>query len=225
MDLSKQYDDFADKFSNSVNNTLISRNEFYKIIKKENLVNTKLLDVGCGDGTDLSFYESLGAEVFGCDASEELVNIAKNKLPNSQIEVCNFENLPFENNHFDFVFSKYALQISEEIERDLNEMLRVCKKGGTLIFLVVHPIRQFIEKKGDFKDYYKRANVESVIFGGKIISSEPSHTFSEYFSKDFLEKARFMYFYEGSDFYDTSVQQIKGEYYPTFMICKFIKNN
>ncbi len=222
MSIDKQYNSFAKDFSDSVASPLISRNIFYKVLD-EDLVGKSLLDVACGDGTDLLYYKQKGAIVSGIDASEELVNIAKQKLTDSDIRVALIENLPYEDNSFDVVVSKYAIQTSENIEKSLMELSRVAKSGALIFYLVTHPLRQFLEKKEKFRDYYKQEKVDSVLFKGEIVTQEPSHTFSEYFSEKVLKEVRLVSVTEGSDFSDTSAQQVGGDYYPTFMICKLRK--
>jgi len=223
MRIDKQYNQFAKDFSDSVNLPLISRNIFYKTLGTD-LEGKSLLDIACGDGVDLVYYKNLGAKVSGVDASEELIGIAKSKLPENDIRVGLLESLPYENDSFDIVLSKYAIQTSENIEESLNEISRVAKSGALIIYLVTHPIRQFLEKKSKFRDYYKQEKVGSVLFKGDIVVEEPSHTFSEYFNKNFLRNIKLISVIEGSDFSDTSAQQVSGDYYPTFMICKLIKD-
>lgn len=223
MSIAKQYNEFADDFSGSVDNSLVSRIQFYKVLKKIDLNEKSVLDAGCGDGIDLVHYEEQGAIVSGCDASEELIKIAQERLPEREIKVGLFEDLPFEDSQFDYVLSKYALQTSEDVETSVQEMIRVLKTNGELIFLTVHPLRQFMEKKSKHRDYYKQEKVGSVLFKGSIVAEEPSHTFSEYFSSSILEKLQLLEIYEGSDFSDTSAQQVNGDYYPTFLICRFKK--
>ena len=84
MDLSKQYNEFSKKFSDvhdvGENSNRDNRKVFYdhlEFIKP----GIKLLDLGCGDGTDLVYYKKLGTDIYGVDASQELLNIAKKKLP------------------------------------------------------------------------------------------------------------------------------------------------
>ncbi|MGV8130928.1 MAG: class I SAM-dependent methyltransferase [Candidatus Pacearchaeota archaeon] len=222
MNTDKQYNEFAKEFSDSVSAPLVSRNEFYKTLGKD-LSDKKLLDVACGDGVDLLYYQSLGAEVSGMDASDDLVKIAQSKIPNADLKVGMFENIPFLDNSFDIVVSKYAIQTTDNLQAALQEITRVTKRGGLIQYLTVHPLRQFVEKKGKFRDYYKQEKVDSVLFNGEMVVQEHSHTFAEYFSEDILKNLRLVSLYEGSDFADTSAQQVAGDYYPTFMICKFIK--
>ncbi len=222
MSNDKQYNEFAEDFSESVSSPLISRNEFYKILGKD-ISNKTLLDVACGDGVDLVYYQKLGGVVSGIDAAEGLVSIAKSKLPDADIRVGLFDNLPFDDNSFDVVVSKYAIQTSENVQKALTEFTRVAKPGAIIMYLTVHPLRQFMEKKGKFRDYYKQEKIDSVLFNGDVVVQEYSHTLSDYFNEKALENLRLISVTEGSDFSDTSAQQVAGDYYPTFMICKLTK--
>ena len=125
MDLSNQYNKIAKEFSRvhdiGENSNRENRKVFYSnldFIKP----GIKLLDLACGDGLDLAYYKSLGAEIYGLDASEEFVAIAKEKLPKSDIRVGLFKNLPFENNFFDVVLSKYAIQTSHDLNPVFSEI-------------------------------------------------------------------------------------------------------
>lgn len=222
MSKEKQYDQFADDFSAAVNNDLVSRKVFYGILGKD-LQSKSLLDVACGDGIDMIYYQSLGAEVSGIDASAELIEIAKTKLPGVDLKVGVFEQLPFEDNSFDVVVSKYAIQTSAELKQPLQELTRVTKPGGLIVYLTLHPIRQFMEKKSKFRDYYKQEVVDSVLFNGAVVVQEHSHTMNEYLNEESLAGVRLVSLTEGTDFSDTSAQQVGGDYYPTFMILKLIK--
>ncbi len=222
MSNDKQYNEFAEDFSESVSSPLISRNEFYKILGKD-ISNKTLLDVACGDGVDLVYYQKLGVVVSGIDAAEGLVSIAKSKLPDADIRVGLFDNLPFDDNSFDVVVSKYAIQTSEDVQKALTEFTRVAKPGAMIVYLTVHPLRQFMEKKGKFRDYYKQEKIDSVLFNGDVVVQEHSHTLSDYFNEQALENLKLISVTEGSDFSDTSAQQVAGDYYPTFMICKLTK--
>ena len=56
-----------------------------------------------------------------------------------------------------------------------------------------------------------------------MVAKEPSHTLSEYLPSSLLKSLHLLEIYEGADFADTSAQQVGGDYYPTFLICRFKK--
>jgi len=98
-----------------------------------------VLDVGCGTG--LLTYEISKAnpesEIFGIDASEPMIDVARRKRSN---EKCNYrqalgENLPFEDESFDVVTSAlFFHHVDYELKQKcLSEAFRVLKKGGKLL--------------------------------------------------------------------------------------------
>ena len=90
-------------------------------IIKENLEikpTDKLLDVGCGTGFSLEYFD---CDCQGIEPSKEMV---KN---NEKIIIGKAENLPFEDNSFDIVISVTAIHNFDDIEQGLKEIKRVGK--------------------------------------------------------------------------------------------------
>jgi ubiquinone/menaquinone biosynthesis C-methylase UbiE len=223
MDLSKQYDQFAEDFSRihdaGENSNRDNRKVFYDqldFIKP----GVKLLDLACGDGLDLVYYRKLGAEVYGLDASEKLIDIAKQRLPDADIRIGTFEKLPYEDNYFDVILSKYAIQTSENLNPVFQEIYRVLKPGGILMYLVTHPFRQFLEKKEGKTDYFEQKIVQSRILNDAIVVEEPSHTLNEYLTSEFLKNFDIRFY---GEFWDAAAEQIEGKKYPGYFILKAIK--
>lgn len=220
MDLAKQYNNFADDFSEhhvaDKNSNKISREYFYNHIDflKPGM---KLLDLACGDGTDLIYYKKLGADIYGIDASEKLLGIAKNKLPSANLKIGFLENIPFEDNFFDIVLSKYAIQTSSDVSPIFSEIYRILKPNGIIMYLVVHPFRQYFEKKEPRGNYFEQKIVDSHLFSGKVIVKEPTHTMTEYLN-DFLFKNFDVQSYD--ECWDPAAEQIDGKKYPGFFILK-----
>ncbi len=225
MGLSKQYNDFAEDFSKvhdiGENSNRDNRKIFYgelDFLKS----GSRLLDLACGDGLDLLYYKTLGAEVYGIDASKELIKIAKDRLPDADIREGNFEKLPYEDNYFDIVLSKYAIQTSENLSPVFQEIARVLRSGGALVFLVTHPFRQYFEKKDERANYFEQKIVDAKILNNTIVVKEPSHIINEYLTESFLKDFD-MRFYE--EYWDAAAEQIGGRKYPGFFIIKAVKRN
>jgi len=223
MDLSKQYNDFAGEFfaahdigknSNNFNRQLFC--SYLDFIKP----GMKLLDLACGDGLDLVHYRELDCEVCGVDASEEMVTLAKKRLPDANIVVGFFEKIPFEDNSFDTVVSKYAIQTAADIAPAFTEIHRVLKPGGIMMYLVTHPFRQYFEKKDPAADYFERQIVDSHILNDSVTVKEPSHTMKEYLS-EFLFENFDVQFYDEQ--WDPAAEQIGETRYPGFFILKATK--
>jgi ubiquinone/menaquinone biosynthesis C-methylase UbiE len=220
MDLSNQYNNFAQKFSDihdeGDNSNRDNRKVFYghiDFVKPK----MKLLDLACGDGLDLEYYKTLGAEIFGLDASDKLVEIARKRNPEADIKVGLFEKIPFEDSYFDVVLSKYAIQTSEDMSPVFSEIYRVLKPGGIMMYLVTHPFRQYLEKKEKITDYFEQKIVDSNILNNSIIVKEPSHTLNEYLSDFLFNNFDVQSF---NEYFDPAAEQIGENKYPGYFVLK-----
>ncbi|NOX19446.1 MAG: class I SAM-dependent methyltransferase [Chlorobi bacterium] len=94
---------------------------------------TTLLDVGCGSGGASILANDRGAEVYGFDITEGLLDFARRRVPKGKFETADIEELPYEDNMFDVVFAANSLQYSENRNAALQELIRVCKPTGQII--------------------------------------------------------------------------------------------
>jgi SAM-dependent methyltransferase len=95
----------------------------------------RVLDVGCGAGGAMEVARSLGAEVCGVDASPNLVEIARARLPDARVDVGEMENLAFDASAFDVVTGFNSYQFAGDVLQALGEARRVCKPGGRVAVL------------------------------------------------------------------------------------------
>ena len=210
-----QYNSVAERYSKSfLEYNQESIQAYFKHFNMK-LKGKKVLDLGCGDGHDLSKMKAFGAVIYGIDGSKEMVKLAREKNPEGTIEIGRFDEIPFQDKTFDIVMSKWAIQTANFIEPIYGEIIRVLKPGGKLIYLACHPIRQFLEKKRKGKDYFKKEIVESVFFDGQITAFEPSHTFNEYLSPTFFNHFILEAYEEG---FDAAAEKINGDIYPSYFI-------
>lgn len=95
-----------------------------------------VLDLGCGTG---SFIESQTTDAknkniqwHGLDPSEEMLQIARTKVPFAKFHTGAAENMPFASNHFDYVTSRFSFHHFDDRLMALKEMHRILKPGGFL---------------------------------------------------------------------------------------------
>ncbi len=120
-------------------NREVERPLIFKLVPK-NLSDLSLLDVGCGPGIHIKEYEKRGANCFGIDFSEQMIQLAKKGCPNSNFNIGNVNNLEFEDNSFDIVTASLVLDHLKDLSKGIDEISRVLKKGGLFIFSAPHPI-------------------------------------------------------------------------------------
>ena len=105
----------------------------------------RLLEVGCGIGTDLVRFARGGALVTGIDLSGTAIDLARRNfelhgLTASSLEVGNGEALAFPDASFDVVYGHGVIQYTANPEALLHECHRVLRPGGQAIFMVYNRI-------------------------------------------------------------------------------------
>ncbi|SRR6056297_367416 len=89
----------------------------------------KILDLGCGDGLT-TFFLSKKGKVIGVDLNTDQ---AKKKFPNLNFLSANAEKLPFDKNTFDKVYCFDVLEHVDNVDKTLEQITKVLKKGGHLV--------------------------------------------------------------------------------------------
>ncbi|NJE08733.1 class I SAM-dependent methyltransferase [Thermococcus sp. M39] len=93
----------------------------------------RALDLGCGTGNYTIELYKRGFDVIGVDLSQEMLRIAKAKIPNVLFIRADAYNLPFKKEVFDLVLSVTMFEFIYEPEKVLNEIHRVLKPGGEVV--------------------------------------------------------------------------------------------
>jgi len=100
----------------------------------------RVLEVGCGIGTDGIQFARHGALYTGADLTDAAVKITKEQFDvfgqTGDIVKLNAEELPFPDNHFDHVYSFGVIQHSPYPGRIVNEIYRVLKPAGTITIML-----------------------------------------------------------------------------------------
>jgi ubiquinone/menaquinone biosynthesis C-methylase UbiE len=98
----------------------------------------RVLDVATGPGYVAAAFAEAGCEVVGLDLTPAPLMIAEQLrtargLTNLRFQLGDAEHLPFAEQMFDIVVSRYALHHCEDPQRVLTEMARVCHLQGTVV--------------------------------------------------------------------------------------------
>lgn len=105
-----------------------------------NLANKKILDVGCGGGTQLGRFISYGAQsenLAGIDLLADRIEQARNSYPSIDWRVGSAHQLPFPDASFDLViiFTVFSSILDLSLrQRIADEIWRVRKPGGLVLY-------------------------------------------------------------------------------------------
>ena len=90
----------------------------------------RLLDIACGSGLAVRIAAGTGATVAGIDASEELISVARQRVPDADLRVGSMYELPWADASFDAAVSVNGIWGGGEIA--VAEAFRVLRPGGML---------------------------------------------------------------------------------------------
>lgn len=101
-------------------------------------VSGRVLEIGIGSGLNLPFYQN-DVAVTGVDPSAELRVMAEEVAADNQVDVefvtRTAEDLPFDDNTFDAAVVTWTFCTIPQPELAVQEIRRVMKKSGQLIFI------------------------------------------------------------------------------------------
>jgi ubiquinone/menaquinone biosynthesis C-methylase UbiE len=104
----------------------------------------RVLEVGCGAGTDLVRFARTGAIPTGIDLAASAVTLARQNFAleglHANLLVADGEQLPFAGRSFDLVYAHGVVQYTTDAAALVGECRRVLKTGGTAIFQVYNRI-------------------------------------------------------------------------------------
>ena len=89
----------------------------------------KICEAGCNIGNNLKGFPT-SQQVYGFDMSKHALEKAKKKHPSFQFKEGNLNNIPFEDESFDLVFTRGVLIHihNDDLDNILKELFRVSKK-------------------------------------------------------------------------------------------------
>ena len=124
--------------------------ESIKILMQDNNLK-RVLDVGCGTGKIVQFFNQQGFNAIGCDKSKIAIEVAK-KVSKKSFIVASATKLPFKTGSFDLVISISTIEhlIQDDVRQFLQEACRVLKPHGFIFMITPNyasPLRYLLGKK------------------------------------------------------------------------------
>ncbi len=102
----------------------------------------RVLEIGCGLGTDGAQFAQAGAGYTGVDLTEAATNLARLRFElfglSGQFRQADAENLDFPDNSFDIIYSHGVLHHTPDTARAVREAHRVLRPGGVAKVMLYH---------------------------------------------------------------------------------------
>lgn len=133
----------------------------------------KIVELGCGLSPMLAYAAHFN-KAYGVDYSQKTIEQAQRLYPEIEYICSDVTDTPFPDEHFDAVIAGEVIEHLEHPNRLLNEMERICKKGGKIILSTPH--LEFIDPEhlwefevSDFTNWgFETEIVASQRFNGRI---------------------------------------------------------
>lgn len=116
---------------------------FDALIPFKELRDSRVLEIGVGNGSHAQLLASSAREFVGIDLTSYAVEattkrLAVNGVTGARVLQMDAESLQFEDNSFDFIWTWGVIHHSANTARVLEEMHRVLKPGGRAVVMVYH---------------------------------------------------------------------------------------
>jgi SAM-dependent methyltransferase len=102
----------------------------------------RVLEVGCGTGTDLSLFARGGALAYGVDLTRTGAVTSATRLKHyglaQRVSIGDAEILPFRDSTFDLVYCWGVIHHTPDTLKAASELLRVVRPGGSVRAMIYH---------------------------------------------------------------------------------------
>jgi ubiquinone/menaquinone biosynthesis C-methylase UbiE len=113
-----------------------------RLMEFQNFRDARLLEVGCGMGTDLLQFSRGGARCVGVDLTPRSIEITQHRFKlygaDGTFMISDGEHLPFRDESFDVVYSNGVLHHTPDTEGAIREVHRVLRPGGIAKVMLYH---------------------------------------------------------------------------------------
>ncbi len=113
-----------------------------RLMEFENFRGARLLEIGCGMGTDLLQFSRGGARCIGIDLTPRSIEITRHRFKvygaDGSFMISDGEHLPFADTSFDVVYSNGVLHHTPDTAGAVREVHRVLRSGGAAKVMLYH---------------------------------------------------------------------------------------
>jgi ubiquinone/menaquinone biosynthesis C-methylase UbiE len=146
-----------------------------QLIGFDNYSGKRLLEVGCGTGSDSLQFARGGVVFTGVDLTPRSIEIARKRFEvyqqQGEFVLSDAENLDFPDESFDVVYSFGVIHHTPDTERAATEIHRVLKRGGKAIVMVYHRASLY---------YWGGIILKRGLLRGELLKASPNELMSRY---------------------------------------------
>jgi len=112
----------------------------------------RALDAACGTGRHARRLVDLGHDVTGIDITPEMLQRAREAVPDATFVEGDLRNVPAADGRFTLVVCGLALAHVRDLPAAIGELSRVLSPGGRLVISVLHPFQAMLGWHAPFED-------------------------------------------------------------------------
>ena len=144
-------------------------------INEKNKINN-LLDLGCGDGSNLQWIAKFSQNLYGTDYNLLRLKRANKMLEeikiNAKLFLTDIFSMPFTENSFDLIFFNHVIEHLEDDKLALEKIFKITKKGGHVIlgtpnegassWKFAYYIEPNVKRKTDHVNFYTAKSIKKI---------------------------------------------------------------
>ena len=173
--------------------------------------NTKLIDVASGTGDIAKLYLKeidYKGEAFCLDENKNMIEKGKKKFENiANVKwYCNdAENLPFNDNFFDYYTISFGIRNVKNINKTLKESYRVLKPGGRFLCLEFSKVKNEV-----LNNFYKKYSKSIPRIGKFIVGKAEPYEYLVNSIEKFYSQEDFLNLIKKQKFTNVSYRNLSG---------------
>lgn len=169
-EMTKTYNAIARKYEKEAEEDWKDRKYVNKFLTYLNH-NDSVLDIACGTGELLKYYNDVGLKTTGIDISKEMVNISKSKVPNANIMNMSLYDIDILEEKFDGISVTFTLVHipKEKINEVIGKINGKLKDNGKLFLVFTTSLKEGLQAEpldSNYKYYavnYSRDEVCNIL--------------------------------------------------------------
>lgn len=138
---------------------------YKKALDGLSLDNKTILEVGCGRGGGSKWIsDTYNVNMYGCDITPVHIAVCKkNEKENLKYTVANADELPYQAESMDVIFSIEASQAFQNLNKFFERAASIIKNNGTIVILDMYPISN-VDRNKMMSDIDTYKNIASLWF-------------------------------------------------------------